>query len=142
MLGSMIASVSNSAMSMERLGQALAGDASEISGEVSSIGKDISELNFSVEEQSASVTETSATITQIARNIESLTAQIESQSTAVTQSSAASGKGSISAVQDRSISIAKAAETINGAVEKIVQTSASNSNAIDALVDMTGKFRL
>ena len=256
-LNSMIGDVNRSADSMEQLGQALEGNASEISGEVAAIGKNISDLNFSVDEQSASVTETSATIAQIARNIESLTSQIEGQSAAVTQSSAAvqemvsniasisqnvaksteslkelkgtaaGGRGSISAVQklatkltaqsdslleansaidniasqtnllamteqnagsrqalealqeiesvaahvrygavemnagtatilkevarlsdvsqsvmDRSHSIAKSAEEISGTVAGIVRNTGENKEAVDTLVDMTGKFVL
>ena len=45
-------------------------------------------------------------------------------------------------VQDRSASIAKAADAINRVTAKIVKSSNSNSEAIDVIVDITGKFVL
>ena len=45
-------------------------------------------------------------------------------------------------VQERSASIAKAAEAIDGALEEIVRSSGSNSEAIDVLADITGRFKL
>lgn len=45
-------------------------------------------------------------------------------------------------VRDRSQPIAKAAEGINAAVAEIAQNTGSNAEAIGALVDMTGKFKL
>ena len=46
------------------------------------------------------------------------------------------------AVQERSESIAKATLTIDGELREIVNRTGSNSEAIDVLVDITGKFKL
>ena len=50
--------------------------------------------------------------------------------------------GIAQAVQDSSGSIAKAAETINSEVAEIVENSGANKEAIDVLMDITGKFVL
>ena len=45
-------------------------------------------------------------------------------------------------VSDKSQSIAKSAEEINGTVAEIVRNTGSNKEAVNVLVDMTGKFAL
>ena len=45
-------------------------------------------------------------------------------------------------LQDRSSSIAKAAEAISGETAEIVKSSGANSEAVNVLLGITGKFKL
>lgn len=89
----------------------------------------------------------SSAITQIAQNNESLAGQIESQLSAATESSAVemnAGSGVIlkkvvglagvsQKVRDRSDSIDRTAEEINGSVTEMVSNTGANKEAIDTL---------
>ena len=115
-----------------------------VAGKINAVTALVSEITFAMNEQSAGSNQVLAGLQEIENGI----AQIRAGSAEMN-----SGAGVIlketsrlinvsQAVQDHSVSIAKAAETINGAVSSIVQRSASNSAAIGVLVDMTGKFVL
>ena len=45
-------------------------------------------------------------------------------------------------MQDRANSIAQAVEAINEAASDVVESSVANKEAVDVLVDITGKFVL
>ena len=115
-----------------------------VAGKINAVSALVNEVSLCLNEQSAG----SHQVLEALQDIESITAQIRGGSVEMNAGTETILKEisrliSVSrAVQNHSVSIAKAAETINVSLEKIVQTNASNSDAIGVLVDMTGKFVL
>ena len=134
-LHSLFSNVSDSAASMQEIGDELTNSVTAITSDISTIARDIENLNFAVDEQSASVTQTSSTVTQIAHNIESLTGQIESQSSAVAQSSAA--------VEQMVANIGSISENVSkasGSFDELKQSANEGKGSINAVQELVNKL--
>ncbi len=104
----------------------------------------VTEFNLSMSEQSAG----SRQVLEALQDIESGIAQIRDGSFEMTAGTEGILKemtrlsGVSQQVQDRSASIAEAAEAISAAVAEIVRNTGSNKEAIDVLAAVTAKFKL
>ncbi len=104
----------------------------------------VDEINFSMSEQSAGSRQVLAGLS----NIENITTQIRNGAIEMNTGTASilkemSRLSDVShAVQERSDSIARAIEAINGSVAKIALNSSSNKESIGVLVNITSKFKL
>ena len=139
-LKSTIAAINNIAQATTTAGSAF----DSVASKISAVTELVSTIAFAMTEQNAG----SRQVLDALRDIEDVTAQIRNGAVEMNAGTGTilkemSRLSSVSQqMQERSASIAKAAETIDGSLEGIVSRSGSNSEAIDVLVGITGKFRL
>ncbi len=115
-----------------------------VASKIDSITGLVSEINLSMSEQN----EGSKQVLEALEDIQNVTVQIRDGAVEMNTGTEVILKemNRLSAVsqqvQERSGAIANATEAINGAVEKISQNTVINKDAIDTLVEITGKFKL
>ena len=139
-LKSTIASINNIAQATTTADSAF--DA--VATRISAITDLVSSINLAMSEQNAGGRQ----VLEALRDIEGITTNIrdgavEMNTGTETILKEISRLSSVSqSVTDRSQSIAKAAEEINGTVAEIVLNTGKNKKTVDTLVDITGKFKL
>ena len=124
---------------------ATAGGAFDIvATKISDITELVNSINFAMHEQNAGSRQVLAAL----RDIESGTSQIRDGASVMNAGTETILKkiirlaGVSQSVRDRSMSITKSLEEINGEVAEIVRNTVENKEAVDSLVSMTEKFRV
>ena len=121
-----------------------AGAFDTVATKISDITGLVASIDFAMHEQNAGGRQVLSAL----RDIESVTMQIRDGAVEMSTGSGTILKkiirlaGVSHSVMDRSQSIAKAAEEINGEVAEIVRNTVENKETVDLLVGITGKFRL
>ena len=115
-----------------------------VASKISSVAALSSEIDLAMHEQN----EGSRQVLEALRDIENVTVQVRDGSAEMNEGAATILKemtrlsGVSRDVQERSSSIAQATEAINGAVSEIVENSEANTEAINVLARVTGRFRV